>query len=40
MHQESQRRHRNSLRKVKPLIDIEPPSSFSFLASNPKKAQI
>jgi hypothetical protein len=40
MRQEEHRRHRKSLRTVKPLISINPPHDYAFLATNPKRMQM
>lgn len=40
MRKEAYRRHKDSLRAVKPQIDIQTPQAFAFLLSNPKKNQL
>lgn len=40
MRREAYKRHKDSLRAVKPQIDIQAPQTFAFLVSNPKKNQL
>lgn len=40
MRKEAYRRHKESLRAVKPQIDMQAPQTFAFLFSNPKKNQL
>lgn len=38
--QASYRRHKESLRKVKPLVDVAPPAHYHFLVTKPKTKQL
>lgn len=40
MRREAYKRHKDSLRAVKPQIDIQAPQTFAFLIHNPKKNQL
>jgi hypothetical protein len=40
MRREAYRRHKDSLRAVKPIISIKSPPKFTFLANNPKGVQL
>lgn len=40
MKKEAFRRHKDSLKAVKPQINIESPIKFSFLRTNPKRNQL